>query len=178
MPLVWDKTDFLGYLQVEPEVGEYEVEYRYKVSQLPLRLLLSVFHYAGDVCITVFCDPIEWAVVDAGNPRSSWSPSGESNVETTSSLWPPSFWGGGTMGIGYPYGVRLFVRPDIRVELSGRSGERGARAVRLAGGGRLMRAGVVAEPGGKKMKAVSYGQETESHLETTNHTRALLRAAL
>ena len=118
MPLVWDKTDFLGYLQVEPEVGEYEAEYRYKVSQLPLRLLLSVFHYAGDVYITVFCDPIEWAVVDVAirdcpGARVVNDKRGNYIEFSAANVFGRRYDGESVV----PYGVRLFVRPQIRVEL-------------------------------------------------------------
>ena len=62
--LVWNQTDFLGYLEVEPSIGEFEAERRYVVSQPPLRLELSIYQYARDVYISVFCAPNERAIAD------------------------------------------------------------------------------------------------------------------
>jgi hypothetical protein len=118
MALTWNETDFLEYLQVEPEIGRYETEYRYEVTQLPLRFLLSVFHLAGDVYISVYCDPLESAVIDVAirdcpgarvvnDQRGNYIDFAAANVFGTR-------YDGESV---IPYGVRLFVRPHIRVEL-------------------------------------------------------------
>lgn len=116
--LVWNQTDFLEYLEVEPSIGEYEEEYQYKVSQPPLRLELSVYQYAGDVYISVFCTPNERAIVDVvlrqcpgarvvNDKRGNFIEFAAANCST-------GRYDGESV---IPYGVRLFVRPRIRVEL-------------------------------------------------------------
>jgi hypothetical protein len=116
--LVWNETDFLGYLEVEPSIGEYEEEYRYVVSQLPLRLELSVFHYAGDIYISLFCTPHERAIVDVVIRRCPGarvvSDKRGNFIEFAAANCFMSRYDGES---AIPYGVRLFVKPHIRVEL-------------------------------------------------------------
>ena len=118
MALVWNETDFLEYLQVEPEIGEYETEYRYEVPQPPLRLLLSVFHLAGDVYISVYCDSLEAAVIDVAirdcpEARVVNDKRGNYIEFAAANVFGSRFDGESVI----PYGVRLFVRPHIRLEL-------------------------------------------------------------
>ena len=115
---VWDETDFLEYLEVEPTIGEYEVEYRYEVSQPPLRLLLSLFHLAGDVYVSVFCDPHETPIIDVemrGCPGARVVNDKRGNyIEFAAANCFTNRYDGASV---IPYGVRLFVRPHIRIEL-------------------------------------------------------------
>jgi hypothetical protein len=121
--LVWNEIDFLTYLEVEPVIGEYEIEYRYEVLQSPLRLLLSVFHLAGDIYISIFCDHLELAVIDfairdcpgarvVNDDRGNYIEFAAANCFTCR-------YDGESV---IPYGVRLFVRPQIRVMLFGGAG--------------------------------------------------------
>ena len=115
--LVWNPTEFLGYLEVEPSIGEYE-EYHYVVSQPPLRLEFSIYPYDGDVYISVFCAPHERAIVDVvirqcpgarivNDKRGSF-------IEFAAADCFTNRYDGES---AIPYGVRLFVRPQLRVEL-------------------------------------------------------------
>jgi hypothetical protein len=116
--LVWSPVEFLGYFEVEPSTGEYEEEYRYTVLQSPLRLELSVYQFSGDVYISVFCTPHERPVVDVvvrqcpgarvvNDERGNY-------VEFAAAKCFTGRYDGES---AIPYGVRLFVRPHIRVEL-------------------------------------------------------------
>ena len=116
--LVWDETDFLEYLEVEPTIGEFEQEFCYEVSQHPLRLLLSVFYLAGDVYISVFCDPHETSIIDVemrGCPGARLVNDERGNyIEFAAADCFGNRYDGDSV---IAYGVRLFVRPSIRVEL-------------------------------------------------------------
>jgi hypothetical protein len=49
----WDETDVLTCLEVEPEVGEDRLFYRYLVRRAALALELIVYPYDGDVRISL-----------------------------------------------------------------------------------------------------------------------------
>jgi hypothetical protein len=116
--LIWDETEVLACLEVEPKVGEYEMEHVYEVAQPPLRLLLSVFWMTSDVYATVYCDgkpnPVAHAelrgcpairVVDdqRGNYIECAAPSAVSEHYDGSSV--------------IPFGLRVYVRPNIAIEM-------------------------------------------------------------
>jgi hypothetical protein len=115
--LVWNPTDFLAFLEAEPSIGECE-DHQYVVFQPPLRLELSVFQYGEGIYISVFCAPHEHAIVDiamrqcpgarvVNDQRGNFIEFAAANCFTNRY--------DGESAI--PYGVRLFVKPHIRVEL-------------------------------------------------------------
>jgi hypothetical protein len=60
--LIWDESDFISYLEVLPEVEEYEIAHHFTVKKDGLRLGLSVYQLDSDVYITLFRDGIERAL--------------------------------------------------------------------------------------------------------------------
>jgi hypothetical protein len=111
---------FSGYLEVEPSIGDEE-EYQYVISQPPRRLELSVYEYAGHIYISVYCAPHDRAVIDViisqglgarvvDDERGSFIEFAAANCFTP---WTERYDGETPV----PYGVRLFARPQIRIEL-------------------------------------------------------------
>ncbi len=54
--LVWDETDFVTCLEALPTIDEYETGYHYVVEKDGLKLDLSVYPFAADICITIYRD--------------------------------------------------------------------------------------------------------------------------
>ena len=52
-PLVWDEADFIACLEVLPDIEEYGVSHIFRTEKDGLRLELTVFQFAGDICISL-----------------------------------------------------------------------------------------------------------------------------
>ena len=120
MVLIWNETDFLEYLEVEPTLeDEYDYCYSYvKKCTQSLRLELTIYPYSGDIYISLFHESLEWSIFDivmrdcpgarvVNDKRGNYIEFAESNCFTNR-------YDGESV---IPYGVRLFVKPQIHIEL-------------------------------------------------------------
>lgn len=55
--LNWNETDLIECLEVLPKVGEHGISHRFQLAEGPVRVVLDVFQYDGDIAIEVYCDP-------------------------------------------------------------------------------------------------------------------------
>jgi hypothetical protein len=117
--LVWNEYDFIECLGVLPEVKEYKTSHFYKVEKDGLRLELTVFQYDGDIYIDLFRDKIEHSVfrmrmIDCPGVRYVKNQSGTEYLELAATNSFGSRYDGESV---IPFGVRLTVNPNIRIEL-------------------------------------------------------------
>ena len=114
----WDVTDFISCLEVLPEVEEYEVSHSFVVEKHGMRLLLKVEQDAGDVYFNLYQDGVELPVFsmklrECQGARYINDKRGEYLEFAPSKCF-------GTRYDGYdviPYGVRLYVKPSISIEM-------------------------------------------------------------
>ncbi len=116
--LIWDETEFLDCLEVEPTIDEYETGHHYTVAKDGLRLELSVFQLSSDICITVYREGIERPIVNFTITECS----GTRYVNDTRGdflEFAPSQVFGNRFQHDFviPVGVRLSVKPSICIEL-------------------------------------------------------------
>jgi hypothetical protein len=116
--LVWNETDFLVCLEVEPTIDEFECGYHYCVKKDGLRLELSVYQFSSDICITVYSEGVGRAIISFQITNCS----GTKYIHDERGEWlefAPSQVFGNRFSNDFviPVGVRLSVRPSISVEL-------------------------------------------------------------
>lgn len=115
--LVWNPVDFLDVLGVEPEVAEYDACHRYVVERPPLRLDLQVRQYDGDILLELFVASLEKPVVTyrlVGCPgvRLVTRPHGRGLEFAAANAFTGRYDGYSVI----PYGLRLWIEPQIRLE--------------------------------------------------------------
>ena len=117
--LHWDPIDLLACLEVEPCTDADGVEHAYSVSRDGLRLLITVFQYDGDVYFSLFRDtPDAASLIDL---KINQCPAIEL-VREGGEEWL-RFLPGRQLETPYDKrasiqrGIRVRIRPDIRLEL-------------------------------------------------------------
>jgi hypothetical protein len=118
MPLLkWNPTDFLDFFGTIPKVDEDEVGHHYTIQQAPLRLELNVRQYDSDIFIELFCQPFSEPVLVS---RLRGCP-GVRLVRDKQGAFlefaPADAFSGRYDGYSpIPYGLRLSISPQIRIE--------------------------------------------------------------
>jgi hypothetical protein len=112
--LRWDPTDVLGCLGVIPIEDEDGVSHAYSLEKGGLRLELTVFQYAGDICLTVYRDGIvapivDLSIVDCDAARWIHDERGSYLEFAAGRLFGGRYDGDSPI----PYGARLSVDPSI-----------------------------------------------------------------
>ncbi|HEY9402311.1 MAG TPA: hypothetical protein VIQ24_06435 [Pyrinomonadaceae bacterium] len=117
--LVWNQYEFIECLGVVPEVEEYETAHYFKVTKDGLRLELSIFQYAGDVYLDMYCEGIETSIfkmrlLDCAGARYVSDRNGREVLEFA----PAKSFGSRYDGASpLPYGIRVGVTPHVMIEL-------------------------------------------------------------
>ena len=116
--LVWDETDVLACLEVEPATDRHGISYEYAVEKDGLRLELLIRQYDGDVHFDLYRHAVERPVLSMKLLQCP----GIRYVKRTSDEYL-EFAPAGCFGSRYDgealisRGVRLWVNPSIRIEL-------------------------------------------------------------
>ena len=116
--LVWNEYDFVECLGVLPEVGDYGTSHFYKVEKDGLRLELKIAQYDGDIHIELFREGLDKSIfhmriLDCPGARYVRD-RGCDYLEFAASKSFGNRYDGESV---IPYGVRLQVNPQIRIEL-------------------------------------------------------------
>ncbi len=115
--LVWDPVDVLSVLEVVPDIAEYETSHRYVVEQAGVKLQVTIWHYDSDVEILLWAGSLPAPVLRynlLGCPgirlvedkRGSFLEFAAAN----------SFTGRYDGYSPMPYGLRLWIKPQILLE--------------------------------------------------------------
>ena len=115
--LVWEPLELIDTLGVSPDIEEYETSHLYIVSQPPIRLELMLWQYDGDVKIKLFVEPFESEVLDytmtaCPGVRAVNDKRGQFLEFAAANTFTGHYDGYSTI----PYGLRLWVKPQIRIE--------------------------------------------------------------
>ena len=113
----WDPVDVMSVLGVAPDVGEYETSHRYTIAQPPMRLQLTLWQYDADAEILLFVDGFEHPVVRyslKGTPglRAVNDKRGHFLEFAAANTFTGRYDGYSVI----PYGLRLWIEPQIRLE--------------------------------------------------------------
>lgn len=116
--LVWDETDFVTCLETLPTIDEYEIGYHYLVGKDGLKLDLSVYPLAADICITIYRDGvnrpiINFTITNCGGTRYVRDDRGEYLEFARSQVLGDRF----HRDFDIPVGVQLGVKPSISISL-------------------------------------------------------------
>ncbi|MGE5651528.1 MAG: Ypar14, superfamily integron cassette [Bacillota bacterium] len=115
--LVWEPVDVLSVLEVAPEIAEYETSHRYVIEQAGVKLQVTIWQYDSDVEILLWVDSLPEPVLRynlLGCPgirvvegkRGSFLEFAAAN----------SFTGRYDGYSPMPYGLRLWIKPQILLE--------------------------------------------------------------
>jgi len=115
---VWDETDVLTCLEVEPEIEPDAIWYKYIVEKDGLRLELFIYQYDGDIYFNLYHVGVERAVffmklIECPGIRYMKDKSNEYLEFAHAKSFGSRYDGESVI----PFGVRLWVNPGIRVEL-------------------------------------------------------------
>jgi len=118
MPLLkWDPVDFLELLSVVPEVDEDGIGHRYCVDREPLRLEISVWQYDSDISIKLFCSPFPEPVAVINLLECPGVRAVHDKQGSFLEFAPANTFSGRYDGYSpIPYGLRLTVEPQIKIE--------------------------------------------------------------
>ena len=116
--LVWNEADAIACLETLPEIDEDAVSYGFTIVRDGLRLELTVFPYASDVCISLFRDGVaepvfDVTLLDCGGMRHVTDQSSE-RLEFAPAKCFGSRYDGRSPP---PYGVSVAVKPSIQLRL-------------------------------------------------------------
>ncbi|WP_028766375.1 hypothetical protein [Shewanella fidelis] len=119
--LVWDETDVLAVLEVEPEVEADGIWHKYTVSKGSITLALTIYQYDGDVRFELFSEESERALfsmqlIDCAGVARKYERSQEYLEFAPAQCFGTSRYDGES---SIPYGVRISVKPSINVSLYG-----------------------------------------------------------
>ncbi len=116
--LVWDETDVLTCLEVEPEVDPDAIWHKYTVEKDGLRLQLIIHQYDGDIYFELFRDGVQRAVFFMKLLACPGIRYMKDRSHEYLEFAPAKCFGSRYDGESViPFGVRLCVKPSIRVEL-------------------------------------------------------------
>ncbi len=114
---VWEPLDLLNILGVAPKVGEYETSHQYVVSQPPVRLEIMLWQYDGDVQLELFVAPFEhevlkFSMLACPGVRAVNDKRGQFLEFAATNAFTGRYDGYSVI----PYGLRVWVTPQIRLE--------------------------------------------------------------
>ncbi len=114
---VWEPLDLLNILGVAPKVGEYETSHQYVVSQPPVRLEIMLWQYDGDVQLELFVAPfehevLEFSMLECPGVRAVNDKRGQFLEFAATNAFTGRYDGYSVI----PYGLRVWVTPQIRLE--------------------------------------------------------------
>lgn len=112
----WDFTDFISCLEVVPEVEEYDISHTFVVEKHGMRLLLTVFQDARDVYFSLYQNGVELPVFDM-KLRECQSARYINDKRGEYLEFAPSKCFATRYDDVIPYGVRLYVKPSISIEM-------------------------------------------------------------
>ena len=116
--LVWNPTDFLQCLEVEPVVDDNEISHLYILERDGIRLTLTVFQYDGDVYITLDRAGANRPIFDMKLLRCAGARYVRDQRGEYLEFAPAKCFGKRYDGESpIPYGVRVAVRPSISITL-------------------------------------------------------------
>ncbi|RZU47913.1 hypothetical protein EV700_0881 [Fluviicoccus keumensis] len=115
--LVCQPVDMIDVLGVAPEVDEYEIFYRYEVQQAALTIQLTVWPHDRDVEILMRVAPLpepvlRYSLVDCPGIRMVADKRGKFLEFAAANTFTGRYDGYSVI----PYGMRLWVEPQIRLE--------------------------------------------------------------
>jgi hypothetical protein len=115
--LVWEPLELTYILGVSPNVEEYEISHLYVVSQPPIRLEIMLWQYDGNVKIKLFVEPFESEVLDytmtaCPGVRAVNDKRGKFLEFAAANTFTGRYDGYSVI----PYGLRLWVTPQIRLD--------------------------------------------------------------
>ena len=119
--LVWDEVDVLAVLETEPVIETDCIWYTYCVKKDGLELKITIYQYDGDVYFELFSDGIDNSIfsmnlMDCAGVKRRFEKSGEYLEFAPSGCFKTSRYDG---EMSIPYGVRVSIKPSIKVELYG-----------------------------------------------------------
>jgi hypothetical protein len=115
--LIWDPLDLLSILSVEATVAEDETSHQYIVEQGPIRLQLTIWQYDSDVEFILWVasvpDPVlKYSILDCPGIRIISDKRGTFLEFAAANTFTGRYDGYSVI----PYGLRLWVKPQIRLE--------------------------------------------------------------
>ena len=114
---VWEPLDFLEFFNVVPEVGKDALSHRYEVIQSPMRLVLFLEQYDGDIRIDLFVEPhtdpvFSFALVGCPGVRFVDDKRGRFLEFAGTKAFGGRYDGSSAI----PHGIRVWMEPHIRIE--------------------------------------------------------------
>lgn len=116
--LVWDETDILTVLEVEPEVEEHGIRHFFNVTKNNITLNLTIYQYDGDIRIELLNDKNKlfyMEVIDCPAIKRTFEKGNEWLDIAPAKCFGSRYDGESTI----PYGVRISIKPNIKVQLYG-----------------------------------------------------------
>ena len=118
--LVWDETDVMEVLEVLPEVEDYRVWHRYVVCKEGLELDVTIHQYDGDIQFQMRAEGLERPVfslrmIDCPGIARKSDKTGEYLEFAATRCFGSRYDGEEPI----PYGVRVYIKPNISVSLFG-----------------------------------------------------------
>lgn len=119
--LVWDEVDLLTVLEVVPEVETDGIWHQYIVKKDGIVLKLTIYQYDGDVRFELISENsgnsiFSMQLFDCAGVKRHYEKSGEYLEFAPSNCFGISRYDGES---SIPYGVRVSIKPSIKVDLFG-----------------------------------------------------------
>jgi hypothetical protein len=116
--LIWNSYDFMACLEVIPETDEYETFHTYRIEHAGIRLVLTVFQYAGDVHLSVYSQGVDQPIFEMKLLGCSGARYVNDDRGEYLEFAPAKCFGNRYDGESpIPYGLQVAVRPNICVRL-------------------------------------------------------------
>lgn len=115
--LVWEPVDVLSVLEVVPAIAEYETSHRYVIEQAGVKLQVTIWQYDSDVEILLWAgslpDPVlRYSLLGCPGIRVVEDKRGAFLEFAAANSFTGRYDGYSPM----PYGIRLWIKPQILLE--------------------------------------------------------------